>query len=68
MERCELLYKWRIADRIDNSGKHNKNEEILYKVTEISTQYLEKEDVEKLIIGVEVKGLQELNQLLEDFE
>ena len=47
---------------------NNKNEEILYRVTDISTQYLEKEDVEKLTIGVELKGLQELNQLLEDFE
>ncbi len=47
---------------------NNKNEEILYRVTDISTQYLEKEDVEKLTIGIEVKGLQELNQLLEDFE
>lgn len=47
---------------------NNKNEEILYRVTDISTQYLEKEDIEKLTIGVKLKGLQELNQLLEDFE
>lgn len=47
---------------------NNKNEEILYKVTDIALQYLEKEDVEKLKQGIKVKGLQELNQLLEDFE
>lgn len=47
---------------------NTKNEKILYKVTDISVQYLEEEDVEKLKQGIEVKGLQELNQLLEDFE
>ena len=47
---------------------NNKGEEVLYRVTDISMQYLEKEDVEKLTIGIKVKGLQELNQVLEDFE
>ena len=47
---------------------NNKNEEILYKVTDIAVQYLGKDDVEKLKQGIQVKGLQELNQLLEDFE
>ena len=47
---------------------NNKNEEILYKVTDIAVQYLGKDDVEKLKQGIKVKGLQELNQLLEDFE
>ncbi len=47
---------------------NNKKEKILYKVTDISIQYLEKEDVEKLKQGIEVKGMQDLNQVLEDFE
>ena len=47
---------------------NNKKENILYKVTDISIQYLEKEDVEKLKQGIEVKGMQDLNQVLEDFE
>ena len=47
---------------------NNKNEEILYKVTDIAIQYLGKEDVDKLKQGIKVKGIQELNQLLEDFE
>ena len=43
-------------------------EEVLYRVTEIGTQYLANEDVEKLEEGIEVVGLQNLNQLLEDYE
>lgn len=44
------------------------NEEILYKTTEISTEYLPKEDVEKLKEGIKVKGVESLNKILEDFE
>ena len=44
------------------------NEEILYKKTDISTEYLSAEDLENLEIGIEVTGSKELNQLLEDFE
>ena len=47
---------------------NNKNEEILYRVTDISTQYLGQNDVEELKQGIKVVGLQELNQLIEDFE
>lgn len=47
---------------------NEKNEEILYKVTEISTQFLGEEDISKLKRGIEVRGLQSANQLLEDFE
>ena len=47
---------------------NNKNEEILYKVTDIAIQYLGKDDVERLKQGIKVTGMQELNQLLEDFE
>ena len=47
---------------------NNQNEEILYKVTDIAIQYLGKDDVERLKQGIKVNGLQELNQLLEDFE
>ena len=47
---------------------NEKNEEILYKVTEISTQFLGEEDISKLKNGIAVRGLQSANQLLEDFE
>ena len=43
-------------------------EEVLYRVTEIGTEYLPKEDIQKLQDGIEVIGLQNLNLLLEDFE
>ena len=47
---------------------NNNNEKILYKVTDIAVQYLGKDDVENLNQGIQVTGMQELNQLLEDFE
>ncbi len=47
---------------------NNKNEEILYRVTDISIQYLGQNDVEELKQGIKVVGLQELNQLIEDYE
>lgn len=43
-------------------------EEVLYRVTDISTKYLGEEDVNELKNGIEVIGAQNLNQLLEDFE
>ena len=46
----------------------NFNEEILYKKTDISTEYLSAEDLDNLEIGIEVTGAKALNQLLEDFE
>ena len=47
---------------------NNNNEEILYRVTDIAVQYLGENDVEELKQGIRVVGLQELNQLIEDFE
>ena len=47
---------------------NEKNEKILYKATDISTKFLEVEDILKLENGIEVKGIQNANQLLEDFE
>ena len=47
---------------------NEKGEEVLYRVTEIPIQFLSKEDVAKLTEGIEVKGLLNVNQLLEDFE
>ena len=44
------------------------NEEILYKKTDISTDYLSEEDVDDLEIGIEVVGTEALNKMLEDFE
>lgn len=43
-------------------------EEILYRVTDISTKYLGEDDIKELKDGIEVVGVQQLNQLLEDFE
>ena len=47
---------------------NEKNEEILYRVTDISLEYLSNEDVESLKQGIDVYGIQNLNQLIEDFE
>lgn len=43
-------------------------EEILYRVTDIATEYLTKDDLKNLNQGIEVIGIKELNELLEDFE
>lgn len=47
---------------------NEKNEEVLYKVTDISTKFLEEEDILKLETGIEIIGIQNVNMLLEDFE
>jgi len=47
---------------------NEKQEEVLYKVTDISIEYLGEEDIKKLKEGIKVEGIQELNQLIEDFE
>ena len=47
---------------------NEKNEEVLYKVTDISIEYLSKEDIESLKQGIDVFGVQNLNSLIEDFE
>lgn len=44
------------------------NEEYLYQETTIPTYYLSAEDIDDLEIGIEVKGVENLNKLLEDFE
>ena len=62
-------YILREKDGFINVYYTNENEEeILYKVTDISTSYLGEEDIKELKEGIEVVGLQNLNQLLEDFE
>lgn len=62
-------YILREKDNIINVYYINeKGEEILYKVTEISTKYLGEDDIKELKEGIEVVGIQKLNQLLEDFE
>ena len=43
-------------------------EEEEYDATDISTEYLTKEDQESLKNGITVLGLENMNQLLEDFE
>lgn len=47
---------------------NEKNEEVLYKVTDISIKYLGEEDIRELEKGIDVVGIQEVNRLLEDFE
>mgnify|MGYP004628343039 CR=1 FL=1 len=42
--------------------------EILYRKTNISTDYLEKDDVEKLENGIDVYGEENLNKVIEDYE
>ena len=44
------------------------DEEILYKVTDVSIKYLSDEDRAELKKGIEVVGIEKMNQLLEDFE
>ena len=44
------------------------DEEILYKVTDVSIKYLSDEDRAELNKGIEVVGIEKMNQLLEDFE
>lgn len=49
--------------------KINENSrEELYKETEISVEYLTETDKEKIQNGIRVNGIEELNQLIEDFE
>ena len=62
-------YILRDEENIINVYLIDENEkEVLYKMTDISSQYLAKEDIEKLKKGIEVKGIEELNKILEDFE
>lgn len=44
------------------------NDEILYKKTSISTEYLSQEDIDNLEIGIEVEDSEEMNKMLENFE
>ena len=44
------------------------NEEEVYEKTEISIEYLSETDKIKIGEGIKVNGIEELNQLLEDFE
>ena len=44
------------------------NNEYLYKKTTISVNYLSYQDVEDLEIGIEVIGIENLNETLENFE
>ena len=44
------------------------NEEEIYEKTEISVEYLSETDKSKISEGIRVNGIEELNQLLEDFE
>lgn len=47
---------------------NDKKEEEIYEKTEISVDYLTDEDKKNIKDGIKVNGIQELNQLIEDFE
>ena len=49
--------------KINEEGK-----EELYDITDVATAYLAKQDQESLLSGIKVQGVENLNQLLEDFE
>ena len=53
---------------ISISCKNDIGEYIFKGLTDISTQYLSAEDLEKLQKGIEVIGKENLNKCLEDFE
>lgn len=44
------------------------NREYLYKKTTISVNYLSEQDIDDLSIGIEVIGIENLNETLENFE
>ena len=58
----------------ENNGKitvykiNENNEEEVYENTEISVEYLSETDKIKISEGIRANGIEELNQLLEDFE
>lgn len=66
---CDEHYILRISDGyISISCKNDIGEYIFKGLTDISVQYLAKEDIEKLEQGIEVVGRERLNKILEDFE
>ena len=65
----DKTYILRDEENVINVYILDENEkEVLYKVTDISSEYLAKEDIEKLKNGIKVNGIDELNKILEDFE
>ena len=65
----DKTYILRDEENVINVYVIDENEkEVLYKVTDISSEYLAKEDIEKLKNGIKVNGIDELNKILEDFE
>lgn len=65
----DKTYILRDEENVINVYIIDENEkEVLYKVTDISSEYLAKEDIEKLKNGIKVNGIDELNKILEDFE
>lgn len=66
---CDEHYILRESDGyISISCKNDIGEYIFKGLTDISTQYLPNEDLERLKNGIEVVGRENLNKLLEDFE
>ena len=62
-------YILREKDGFINIYYINENgDEILYRVTDISIEYLGDDDIKKLDNGIEVVGIQKVNELLEDYE
>lgn len=66
---CGQHFILRNADGKINIYKVNENnEEELYEKTEISVEYLTETDKIEIQNGIRVNGVEELNQLIEDFE
>ena len=66
---CGQHFVLRDVDGKINIYKINENnEEELYEKTEISVEYLTETDKIEIQNGIRVNGIEELNQLIEDFE
>lgn len=66
---CDEHYVIKSIDKnVDVYRQKQKDNMELYKETGIATEYLSKEDIEKLEKGIYVYGNEKLNSTLEDFE
>ena len=63
--RFSIIFKF---SKITVYKINENNEEEIYEKTEISVEYLSETDKGKISEGIKVNGIEELNQLLEDFE
>ena len=68
-DSCDEHFILKDKDGIVTVFKKDENgEEREYEITDISTEYLTDTDKINMKNGIEVNGIQNLNQLIEDFE